>query len=85
MERMRETYQHTRRHRQEVERSQVCGCFYCQAQFLPGRIEHWLNDNDTAMCPECGTDSVIGSASGFPISSEFLQEMHSYWFKGVDE
>jgi len=33
------------------------------------------------MCPECGIDSVIGDASGFPIADEaFLKRMHSIWF-----
>jgi hypothetical protein len=84
MERMEGAHQHSRRHRQEIERSQLCGCFYCGAQFPPGRIERWLDDNDTAVCPECGIDSVIGSASGFPISNEFLQEMRRYWFEGPE-
>jgi hypothetical protein len=32
------------------------------------------------MCPRCGIDSVLGDRSGFPISAEFLGEMHRYWF-----
>jgi len=83
-QRLKEAHQHCSRHRLEIECSHVCGCFYCGAQFPPDRIERWLGDN-TAVCPECQIDSVIGSASGFPISSEFLQQMHDYWFKGVGE
>ena len=84
-QRLKEAHRHSSRNRQEIECSSVCGCFYCGAQFPPDRVEHWLDSNDTAMCPECGTDSVIGSASGFLIGREFLQQMHDYWFKGVDE
>jgi hypothetical protein len=35
----------------------------------------------TADCPRCGIDAVIGSASGFPITSEFLSSMNGRWFQ----
>jgi len=28
----------------------------------------------------CGIDSVIGSASGYPITTEFLESMNRRWF-----
>lgn len=73
-------------HRDEIERSEVCGCFYCLAVFPPSRISEWIDAGDddvgtTAMCPECGIDSVLGAASGFPISAEFLGAMRAYWFE----
>src|SRR5262245_37274288 len=34
----------------------------------------------TAVCPECGIDSVIGNASGFEITEAFLEEMRAAWF-----
>jgi hypothetical protein len=36
-----------------------------------------LNDKreQSAMCPKCGIDSVIGSDSGYPITVEFLRRM----------
>lgn len=52
-------------------------------------IHEWidvLDDSDigqTAMCPYCGIDSVIGSASGFPITPEFLMRMRAYWFNAA--
>jgi len=33
------------------------------------------------MCPRCGIDSVLGSASGFSLSRDFLNRMHHYWFE----
>ena len=72
-------------HKSEIMESDVCGCFYCFAIFPPSKIEAWTDKHltdkeETALCPECAIDSVIGSASGFPITKEFLREMHSYWF-----
>lgn len=70
------------RHRAEVECSDLCGCFYCLATFQPAEIEEWLDEGDgTATCPKCAIDSVIGSASGYPIDDPmFLKDMHRYWF-----
>jgi hypothetical protein len=35
----------------------------------------------TALCPKCPVDSVIGAASGDPITPEFLKLMHDHWFQ----
>ncbi|HEU0053041.1 MAG TPA: cytoplasmic protein [Longimicrobium sp.] len=67
-------------HREEVMASETCGCFYCIAIFPPSAIEEWTDDATTAICPKCGIDSVIGSASGYPVTREFLREMKSFWF-----
>ena len=67
-------------HRSELERSTLCGCFYCFAIFPPSEIIEWTDDGQTALCPKCPVDSVIGSASGYPITLEFLQRMHDHWF-----
>ena len=74
-------HKHAIRHRREIEASELCGCFYCLATFKPRQIEEWVDEGEgTALCPECGIDSVIGSASGFPITGEFLKKMYQYWF-----
>jgi hypothetical protein len=86
-----EAHRHCSQHREEIEVSTVCGCFYCLATFLPSEIEDWVDwpeEEDelpeprgtSALCPRCGIDSVIGSASGFPITEAFLSDMHSHWF-----
>ncbi|EJZ43543.1 hypothetical protein LEP1GSC178_3039 [Leptospira licerasiae str. MMD4847] len=45
----------------------------------------WCDEEDprgkTALCPNCGIDSVIGSKSGYPITDEyFIEEIHRFWF-----
>jgi hypothetical protein len=67
-------------HRETLSESNVCGCFYCLEVFHPSEIEEWTDDDDTALCPKCGIDSIIGSISGYPIEREFLKKMHDYWF-----
>lgn len=73
-------------HREEVLASTTCGCFYCQTTFAPRKIGEWVDPRRsttgaTALCPNCGIDSVIGDAAGFPLTAEFLVDMHERWFK----
>ena len=83
-----DAHKHSSLHEAEVKRSELCGCFYCTAVFPPTSIVDWIDDRNvpeqkvgaTALCPKCGIDSVIGSASGYPISPEFLQAMEARWF-----
>jgi hypothetical protein len=71
---------HSSGHRAEVEASEVRGCFYSLARFSPTEIPIWVDEDQTALCPKCGIDSVIGSASGYPVDLPFLQRMHDHWF-----
>lgn len=73
-------HKHSHLHRAEIEKSKKCGCFYCLSIFPPSEINDWTDVNDTAICPYCWVDSVIGDSAGFPITKEFLQEMKDYWF-----
>jgi hypothetical protein len=68
-----------------IDKSEICGCFYCQTVFEPDKIVEWTDKGKnkcvTALCPNCGIDSVIGSNPNWPIrDTVFLAEMHSYWF-----
>ena len=71
-------------HRDQLENDTVCGCFYCLKIFNPKEIHEWIrfdgDKSDTAFCPNCGIDSVIGESSGFPITKDFLKQMNDYWF-----
>lgn len=66
--------------RKDLEKDSVCGCFHCLKIFNPIEIDEWCDDNDTAVCPYCGIDSVIGESSGFSITQQFLKGMHKEWF-----
>ncbi len=84
---------HTSNNRAELEASSVCGCFHCTQMFAPSEIVAWsgLNmDNfddpeapnaETALCPRCGNESVIGDKSGFDIDPNFLNRMQQAWFQ----
>jgi hypothetical protein len=76
-------HKHRSEHRAELEQSDKCGCFYCMAIFPPGEIRSWHDAEQTAEFPNCEIDSVIGSASGYPVTKEFLERMHGHWFDSV--
>jgi hypothetical protein len=78
--RLKEAHKHSSRHRVELDESDLVGCFHCKETYSLTAVKEYVDENDTALCPVCGIDSVIGSASGFPLSAEFLEEMHQLWF-----
>jgi hypothetical protein len=69
----------------EILKSEKCGCFYCLEIFSPDEITDWHGEDckeyePLALCPKCSIDSVIGSASGYPIEENFLRKMKDFWF-----
>jgi predicted nucleotidyltransferase len=70
------------RHREQIVASERCGCFCCCSIFAPAEIDEWVDEGQTAMCPHCGADAVIGSASRYPISIGSLRLMESRHFEG---
>lgn len=88
-----EAYRHTTQNRAEIEASRVCGCCCCMQIYPPEEIVAWtgldmsnLDDPDaanaeTALCPRCGSESVIGDRSGFDINPQFLGRMQEAWFQ----
>lgn len=68
------------RNRSKLEQDLECGCFYCMKIFPANEIEEWEDDGETAICPYCGIDSVIGESSGYPLTEADLKEMHLHWF-----
>ncbi|MGE0395404.1 MAG: cytoplasmic protein [Kofleriaceae bacterium] len=71
---------HSSKHRAEVEASARCGCFFCFRQFAPSAIKAWTEGDQTALCPNCGVDAVIGSASPYLVNDKFLRRMHGQFF-----
>lgn len=78
-----QAHKHSFKNRKEIEQSTICGCFHCRRTFSPDKINEWTDKQETALCPHCGIDSVIGDATGYPLTKEFLKEMDLYWFSPV--
>ncbi|WP_444996276.1 hypothetical protein [Aliikangiella sp. IMCC44359] len=81
----RSAHQFSSLHREQLMKSEKCGCFYCLKIFHPEKIVEWVDEVDsnvgqTAICPYCSIDSIVGSASNVPITPEFLKGMNQVWF-----
>ena len=73
-------HEYSANHRPELEKDNICGCFFCCQIYNPSEINEWCDIGQTAICPKCDIDSVIGESSGFPITKEFLRAMNKRWF-----
>jgi hypothetical protein len=71
------TFVHASNHRVEVEASARCGCFSCFKLFSPAAIRSWIDASQTALCPYCGIDTVLGDASCH-LGDQFLRRMHQH-------
>ena len=77
----------------QIQASTSCGCCSCVQIFPPEEIVAWtgldFNDVDnpdavskqTALCPRCGSEAVLGNKSGYPIDANFLTRMNEAWFQ----
>ena len=81
---LEKAYKHSINNKTEIEKSDTCGCFHCKEIFAPSEIKEWIQDSkdQTAQCPYCMVDAVIGNASEITISLQFLKEMHKKYFEG---
>ena len=71
---------HASRHRAEIKASTRCGCYFCFHTFANSDIKKWVDAEQTALCPACGLDSVIGDASKHRLDKTFLRQMHTHFF-----
>lgn len=73
------THRGARNNKQSIESGGTCGCFYCLNTFQPSRIEKWIDNGVTALCPICGVDAVL-SSNVSSVDPSFLRRMHDRWF-----
>lgn len=70
--------------RSQVERAEACGCFRCGSTFAGHEVTSWFEEvdgEDTALCPYCGTNTVIVGTDEFPLSTALLSLLYRHWFK----
>ena len=73
-------HSHCRDNRMSLFTSEVCGCFRCCRTYSSSEVKKFVEQ--TAHCPYCNRDAVIGDASGLQITDEFLHDMNTAWFSG---
>lgn len=79
-EELRAAHKRSFRNKSCIETSVLVGCFYCKRIYAATHVLEWVRTDETALCPKCGIDAVIGDAAGIDLTPEFLKAMHEYWF-----
>lgn len=67
---------------EELANSDMCGCCYCLRIYEANRIITVIEERSggkTAICNYCWVDAMIGSASGYPITEDFLRQVRYRW------
>ena len=72
------------RGRKGLESAAHCFCFCCGADFAPSELDYWVDDETTALCPECSIDAVLGDAQTGPelFTPEVCTALHNIYFAG---
>lgn len=66
--------------RSEIEASEECGCICCQRIFPAEEVVDFADGGETAICPYCDCDALIGSGSGLELTKELLSELNKKYF-----
>jgi heterodisulfide reductase subunit B len=84
---------HTFNNRAELEASETCGCCSCTGIFSTNEIVAWTGfdlsnfnnpeaaNAETALCPRCGSEALIGDKAGYSLNPDFLNRMNQAWFQ----
>jgi len=75
-------------HEDTIKKSNICGCFNCFHIFSPNEINEWVNEDPkcprgagkTAICPNCGIDSVLPESKNYELNIGLLKKMHYKYF-----
>ena len=79
-EEMKQMHSHTLRNRKEIEASHSCVCISCCEIFPASEVVDYIDEGETALCPICGIDAVIGDCTGISMDRETINELHKEYF-----
>lgn len=69
------------KNRQAINQSKNAGCFHCLKLFPIEEIKLYTDNDQTAICPYCNTDCVIGDYCGWQITNESLKIANKFWYQ----
>jgi len=78
---LRQAYEHSRLNRRFMVSGADCRCFHCLHAFSAEQISYWVDNGETAICPNCGVDAVL-SGQADCLSEELIGELHAAYFDG---
>ena len=69
------------RNEEILKNATKCGCYCCCAIFSPSEIKEWADFSPrTAICPYCGTDSVLDADAFTPFTERNLRKIRELMF-----
>lgn len=66
--------------KQLIDVSNKCYCFYCRSCMKQSEIKEYIDNGQTAICPNCGIDSIIPDSIEETVDKKIISEMNAYWF-----
>lgn len=63
-----------------IEESNVCYCFCCKKIVDKNEIKEYIDEDTTALCPNCGVDSVIPDSIDEELNGKVIDDLNNYWF-----
>lgn len=76
---IKELSKYSMRNKVYIGESDKCACYFCLSEFNPEEIVEWTDEGETALCPKCKIDSVVGN-SVVNWDTKFLEDASHYWF-----
>ena len=75
-------HSHTIRNQREIDQSMYCHCISCCKSYPSPIVMNFIKDGEgeTALCPYCGVDAVIGDGCGLEINPDILKALNKIWF-----
>ncbi len=70
-----------------LNKTTKCGCIHCLEIFSANELDEdlFIDKGNTALCPYCMVDVLIPESDKYPLTKEFLQKAHDFWFEAVDD
>ena len=75
---LKSVHNHSFKNKEEISKSVDCYCFHCFKIYASNEIEYYLSEKDgkeTALCPYCLCDTVIGDACGYELTDELIDAL----------
>ncbi len=79
-DKLNDLHRHCSLNASELEAGKECGCFFCRRMFPAEEVVEFVDDDQTALCPYCGIDSVIVAGPDVKITKELLVALRKKYF-----
>lgn len=76
---IKEASKYSIKNKESINKSTFCSCYYCFSTFKKEEIINWTDSMQTAICPKCSVDSVLGDDT-IAFDKDFFEKLHNYWF-----